>query len=115
MLRIDRQNRIKNLFSDALELDLAARDSFLDSATGDDPTICFEVRQLLAVHERAGGFLLDPTPPIVDGPASGRVAIGESLCSKRRNYCRSIFFSSITRFHRAISRAIWSRIWSGVV
>jgi serine/threonine protein kinase/tetratricopeptide (TPR) repeat protein len=60
-MHVDRQNRIKDLLSDALELEPAARDSFLNSASGDDLTIRIEVRALIDAHERANEFLVDPT------------------------------------------------------
>jgi len=75
-MNVDRQNRIKDLLSDALELDPSSRDSFLDSATGDDPTLRFEVRQLIDVHERSSGFLLDPTVDGTEIAASNGEVIG---------------------------------------
>jgi len=64
-MHVDRQNLVKDLLCDALELEPAAREAFVDSAAGDDPTIRIEVRHLIDAHERAGGFLADPT---INGP-----------------------------------------------
>ena len=60
-LDCDRQDRIKHLLTEALELEPVARDAFIDDSAPDDPSIVDEVRVLIGVHERAVRFLEDPT------------------------------------------------------
>ena len=50
-------DRIHALFTEALELDAAARERFLAKLDGESPDLAGEVRSLLLAHEAAGGFL----------------------------------------------------------
>jgi eukaryotic-like serine/threonine-protein kinase len=56
----DRWSHVSALFDEAMELDREAREALLlRRAAGDAATVA-EVRQLLAAHDRAGGFLETP-------------------------------------------------------
>jgi serine/threonine protein kinase len=52
--------RIKEVFDSALEIQANERQSFLERACGSDVTLRSAVGRLLAEHERAGDFLLEP-------------------------------------------------------
>jgi Protein kinase domain len=54
-------SRITALFEEAVDLDREAREALLARAAATDAATVTEVRALLAVHDRAGGFL--ETPP----------------------------------------------------
>lgn len=57
--------RAKDIFNDALDLDVAARASFVDTACGDDDALAAEVHRLLGLHTASDEFLHPPTlaPP----------------------------------------------------
>jgi serine/threonine protein kinase len=57
---------------DALDVEPASRESFLHESSGDDPSMLSEVRTLLDAHERAAGFLADPT-------TDGSMHLGETI------------------------------------
>src|SRR5262245_28383842 len=65
------------IFNEALELDSPTdRAAYLDRACASDPALRARVEALLAVHDRAGGFLESPAPgPTIDAvlgpPAEG--------------------------------------------
>lgn len=61
MLDALRTNRIKHLFSEALDLDEVARVALLSRTASEDPTIERELRVLLGAHSRASEFLREPT------------------------------------------------------
>lgn len=63
----ERQERIKDLFGTALELDPSQRDSFLAEACNDEE-IRGEVRSLLSEHERAGSFMQEPLLGLAHAP-----------------------------------------------
>ncbi len=52
-----RWKQIKDLFHQVVELEAPRRESVLQQAAGNDPSIAEEVRQLLANHQRAGSFI----------------------------------------------------------
>ena len=70
--------RLKDLFSRALEKGSEGREQFLAGACKDEPELRLQVESLLNAHERAGGFLagtprlsLTETAP---GPGGGQAA-----------------------------------------
>ncbi len=73
MQDVARTNRIKHLFSEALELDETARTSLLSRAASEDPVIADELRLLLGAHSRASEFLREPAAD-ADSPFD-RVAV----------------------------------------
>src|SRR5581483_8186334 len=62
-----RWQRVKSLFGAALELPLAERDAFIESACADDELLRQEVKKLLASFDSASHFMAQP--------AIGEVAI----------------------------------------
>lgn len=56
-MEIERWNQIGNLFSSALEVDLAEREEFLKRECEGDTELFQEVQSLLAAHEQPGSFL----------------------------------------------------------
>ena len=59
-MRADEWQKVEGLLNAALELDPAARRSFLDKATVGAPEVRREVESLLACQEGADGFLAAP-------------------------------------------------------
>ena len=59
MTQEQRQERVKELFGEALEREPRDWDSFLSEAC-DDAEIRGEVRSLLSEHQQAGNFMLGP-------------------------------------------------------
>ncbi len=55
-----RWERVKDVFSSALERDRAARQPFLDQACAGDPELRAEVQSLLDAHEHTGDFIEVP-------------------------------------------------------
>jgi serine/threonine protein kinase/Tol biopolymer transport system component/tetratricopeptide (TPR) repeat protein len=55
-----RWKQVIDIFSAALEVDAAARDSFLASRCGDDQELRKNVEALLSSHDRAGDFIEQP-------------------------------------------------------
>ena len=49
--------RVKDLFSAALEREAAERDAFLDEACGGDTELRAEIDSLLAAHDTTGDFI----------------------------------------------------------
>ena len=49
--------RVKELFTNALALDVQDRASFLDSSCPEDDDLRLEVQALLAAHEASGNFI----------------------------------------------------------
>ena len=70
MLESLRENRIKDLFNEALELDEDRRAALLERAAADDPTIVIEVRVLIGAHARAQHFFVERDELRGDGQAS---------------------------------------------
>ncbi len=60
MCEVNRFRRVSDLFERARSIPLDERGVFLLSECGDEPTILFEVRQLLEHHDREGLALDDP-------------------------------------------------------
>ncbi len=54
--------RIRDVFEQALDVELRQRAAFFDRVCGNDVALRREVAQLLEEHERAGGFLSVPAP-----------------------------------------------------
>jgi serine/threonine protein kinase len=71
-----RWRQVNELFHAALEKDPSSREALLQAAARDDPDLVFEVRSLLATHDRTSGFLDVPAwgvaPELIldDGPTS---------------------------------------------
>jgi len=61
----DRWKQVDNLLQSVLDRPPADRDGFLSSACAGDETLEREVRSLLALEERAGGFLENPAMEVV--------------------------------------------------
>lgn len=76
----ERWRRLKALFGGALERAPAERGAYLAAEAGDDAALRAEAAALLAAHEDAGAFLVDPTvrtgPPRPPGEAQPRERIG---------------------------------------
>src|SRR6059036_1020310 len=65
-------DRITDLFHEALELEPAARDSFLSNIAEGDPALADDVRSLLSAHEKPGGPLdAPPASPLIRAAPSG--------------------------------------------
>src|ERR1039457_3238171 len=65
-MNTDRDKLIKEIFADALEkANAAERAAYLTQACGNDVQLRQQVEALLRSHEKAGGFLEEPTgaPP----------------------------------------------------
>ena len=73
----------REMFEAALELPLADRESFLDSACGNDTTLRQRLKGLLTKHDKAGDFLEDP---VVSAPARDPEAdaVGHVLAGRYR-------------------------------
>src|SRR5689334_24864245 len=56
-----REQRIKDLFSRAVELPADQRAALLERETAGDAALRHAVEELLAAHDGAGAFLADPT------------------------------------------------------
>ena len=69
----------KSIFGQALEIqDLGLRAAYLDEACAAAPAVRAEVDELLALHDRAGGFLLRPAAPAAR-PTAGYQPPAEGL------------------------------------
>src|SRR5262245_29842332 len=65
-------DRVRELFSAALDLEPTARDALLREVEERDPTLAAEVGSLLAAHEAASGVLDGPPlSPRAHGPRAG--------------------------------------------
>ena len=71
-MAIDRWQRIKAVFNDAVERPEHERDAFVDETCGDDSEVKAEVVRLLRLHDDSGVFL---DPPAAPGPVP---AVGAS-------------------------------------
>jgi len=81
----ERFQRIRDLFTAALERDTGARTAFLEHACRDDPSLIEEVGKLLASHERAGAFLEETaTAAAVEDPALPDPYLGKTLSERYR-------------------------------
>ena len=64
-----RWDRVKELVADALELDQAERNGYLEDSCGDDPDLLAQVRALLDASTGAGGILDQPLSPELEALA----------------------------------------------
>src|SRR5262245_41290984 len=73
---------LRALFERVLERGPAERAAFLDEHTKDDPQLRRDIESLLAVHERAEGFLsspaLDAVGPLDVSPGPPRSVSGQT-------------------------------------
>ncbi len=74
-----RDNRIKDLFNEALELDADGRAALLERAAAEDPSIVIEVRVLIGAHARASHFLCEPDSAIIGSRLPAGEAIGDFI------------------------------------
>jgi len=75
-MEAERSGRIDVLFQAALRRPPHERWAFLQEACSDDPALLTEVESLLASHEQAGDFLVEPAL-VTAG------AVSESLAGRR--------------------------------
>src|SRR5580704_10808141 len=78
----ERERRLHEICSAALNQDASGRDEFLRTACGDDPALRQEVESLLGCESHMGDFLEtpameEPAPCIVDG--RDRSLVGQTL------------------------------------
>jgi len=72
------EEKIRELFSQALERVPAERGQFLEAACKDEPQIRLQVESLLRAHERAGDFLQPPPKTIVISEAALTPSMAET-------------------------------------
>ena len=61
---IDRYQRLRALFEEAVRQDPSTRERYLDQACADDPEFGPELQRLLDAHEKASSFLERPVEPL---------------------------------------------------
>ena len=72
----ERWGRLKTLFAQAVEASTAERQSLFDQVRRDDPEIGRELERMVASHDAAGDFLLEPQA-VAAGPDTRRRWLGE--------------------------------------
>ncbi len=61
-------SRLKELFNEVLEQPSERRRAFLDRACADDADLRGRIEHMLRIHDRAGGFMAEPTAECADAP-----------------------------------------------
>src|SRR5258705_13457106 len=79
-MKPERWQQIKALLQTALERDPVERDSFLNEACANDPSLRGEVESLLVSYENAGGCIESPAFEVMAGSLTDDESVkGESL------------------------------------
>jgi serine/threonine-protein kinase len=107
----DQWERIKQVFSAALERSPPARIAFLDEACAGDTDLRREVEALLAAHDASDSFLKSPAGNIVpaSAPVHSAVADGQTIGAYRilrtlgRGGMATVYLARDLRHHRSVA------------